>query len=38
MSCNTKNHNYDDLILSKIPFPTVIIVAVLNGVTESIQL
>jgi hypothetical protein len=38
MPCNAKNDNYDDSFLSKILFLTVILVAVLNGVTESIPL
>ena len=38
MPCNTKNDNYDDSILSKILLLTIILVAILNGVTESIPL
>ena len=38
MPCNARNDNYDDSILSKILFFTVILAAVLNGVTESVPL
>jgi hypothetical protein len=38
MPCNAKNDNYDDSVPSKILFLTVILVAALNCVTESIPL
>ena len=38
MPCNAKNDNDDDSILSKVLFLTIILVALFNGVIESILL